>query len=122
MRWRVRRRQVFADERGMVTVEAAFAIASIVAVVVMGVIAVVAVAAHVRCIDAAREAARVAAQGDSATAQRVAAQVGPRGASVIIRTEGDLVIAEVRADVPLMPGLDVGAKAVAAVEPGGAGE
>lgn len=118
----VRRRRVLADERGMVTVEAAFAIASIVAAMVMGVIAVVAVAAHVRCIDAAREAARIAAQGDSVTARRVAEQAGPRGAVVTIRIEGDLVIAEVRADVPLMAGLDVGAKAVAAVEPGGAGE
>ena len=119
---RVRRSRVLADERGMVTVEAAFAIASIVAVLVMGVIAVVAVAAHIRCIDAAREAARIAAQGDSATARRVAGQVGPRGASVSIRIDGDLVIASVRVDVPLMPGLDVGAKAVAAVEPGGPGE
>lgn len=116
----MRRRRVLADERGMVTVEAAIAIASIVAVMVMGAIAVVAVAAHVRCIDAAREGARIAAQGDSATAKQVATRAGPSGASVSIRTEGDLVVAVVRVDVPLMPGLDVGATAVAAVEPGGA--
>jgi hypothetical protein len=115
------RRRLAADERGMVTIEAAFAIASIVAVLVIGVIAVAAVAAHVRCIDAAREAARIAAQGDSVTAQRVAERVGPRGAAVRIRTDGDLIVARVRVDVPLLPGVDVGAEAVAAIEPGSGG-
>ena len=76
------RARLVSDERGMVTVEAAIAIASIVAAVVMGVVGIVAVAAHVRCIDAAREAARIAAQGDSGRAEEVAAQVGPRGAQV----------------------------------------
>jgi hypothetical protein len=103
----------------MVTVEAAIALASLVAMVVIGVVAVVAVAAHVRCIDAAREAARIAAQGDSGLARQVAARVGPDGASVSIRTEGELIVARVRVDVPLLPGVEVGAQAVAAIEPGG---
>jgi hypothetical protein len=119
-RSRVRRFRLLADERGMVTVEAAIAIVSIVAAVVIGVVGIVAVAAHVRCIDAAREAARIAAQGDSVRAKEVAGQVGPRGGVVSIRTEGDVVVARVRAGVPLLPILDVGAEAVAAVEPEGA--
>jgi hypothetical protein len=113
----VRRSRLLADERAMVTVEAAIAIASIVAAVVIGVVGIVAVAAHVRCIDAAREAARIAAQGDSHRAVEVATQVGPRGGVVSIRTEGDVVVARVRVAVPLLPMLDVGAQAVAAVEP-----
>ncbi len=113
------RRRLPADERGMVTVEAAIALASIVVMVVIGVVAVAAVAAHVRCIDAAREAARIAAQGDSVRAEQVAREVGPDGASVSIRTEGELIVARVRVDVPLLPGVEVGAQAVAAVEPGG---
>ncbi|WP_237342214.1 TadE family type IV pilus minor pilin [Williamsia soli] len=113
------RRRLLTDDRGMVTVEAAFALAAIVAMVVIGVVAVAAVAAHVRCIDAAREAARIAAQGDSVRAEQVARQVGPDGASVRIRTEGELIVAQVRVDVPLLPGVEVGARAVAAVEPGG---
>jgi hypothetical protein len=39
---------------------------------------------------------------------------------VSIRTEGDLVVARVSASVPLFPMLDVGADAVAAMEPEGA--
>ena len=114
------RARLVSDERGMVTVEAAIAIASIVAAVVMGVVGIVAVAAHVRHRYTAREAARIAAQGDSGRAEEVAAQVGPRGAQVQIRTEGDVVVARVSASVPLFPVLDVGADAVAAVEPEGA--
>ncbi|WP_425451280.1 hypothetical protein [Williamsia limnetica] len=36
-----------------------------------------------------------------------------------IRTEGELIVARVRVDVPLLPGVEVGAQAVAAIEPGG---
>lgn len=109
-----------ADDRGMVTIEAAFAIASIVAVVVISVVGVASMATHIRCIDAAREVARVAAQGDAAKARDVGRQVAPKGASVSLRTEGEVVEARVRVSVPLLPMVEVGATAVAAVEPIGA--
>ena len=49
----------------MVTVEAAYALAALAVFVVLGVGALGAVTAHVRCTDAAREVARLAAAGDS---------------------------------------------------------
>lgn len=116
----MRRRKLPVDDRGMVTVEAAFAIASVVAVVVISVVGVMAVAAHIRCIDAAREVARIAAQGDSAKARAVGAQVAPRGASITLGEDSDLVRVHVRVSVPLLSMLDVSASAVAAVEPVGA--
>ncbi|WP_036520150.1 TadE family type IV pilus minor pilin [Nocardia sp. 348MFTsu5.1] len=116
----MRRRGLPADDRGMVTIEAAFAIASIVAVVVISVVGVASVAAHIRCIDAAREVARIAAQGDSVRARDVGRQVAPRGATVTLRAEGTVVEARVRVSVPLLTMLDVSATAVAALEPVGA--
>ena len=103
-------------DEGAVTVEAAIAIASIVVVLMLCVAAVVAVTLHVRCVDSAREAARLTARGDAAamaTAQRVA----PDGAHVQIRTEGDVVVATVRARTPLLPMVRISAEAVAAIEP-----
>lgn len=116
----MRRRGLPGDDRGMVTIEAAFAIASIIAVVVISVVGVLAMATHIRCIDAAREVARIAARGDPAQARDVGSQVGPRGASVTLRTVGEMVEARVRVSVPMLPMLDVGATAVAALEPEGA--
>ena len=47
----------------VVTVEAAFAIAALVVVLVLCVSGLTAVSMQVRCVDAAREAARLAARG-----------------------------------------------------------
>ena len=71
---------------------------------------------HVRCIDAAREAARLAARGDDGSA--VARAIAPDGAAVQLRRDGELVVATVTARSALLPGLVVAAQAVAAVEPG----
>jgi hypothetical protein len=103
----------------MVTVEAAFAIAAIVAVVVLGVGAVVGTATQVRCVDAAREVARLAA-ADDPRAQSVGRAVAPAGADVGVTVDDDRVTARVSARSPLLPGLELGATAVAAREPGGA--
>lgn len=105
------------DERGAVTVEAAIAIASIVTVVVLCIGAIVAATLHIRCVDAAREAARLAARGDDAVAVSTAAKVAPDGAEITLRVEGDLVIATVRTRSSLLPLVDITAGAVAAVEP-----
>lgn len=107
----------------MATVEAAIALATLIFVVVCAVGAILAVGQQVRCVDAAREAARLAALGDTAQAEEVAARVAPAGSSISVRIEGDTVVAEVRADSALLPLVTLRATAVAALEPeaGGAG-
>lgn len=72
-----------------------------------------AVAVHVRCVDAAREVARLAARGQDATTV-----ARPAGAQVVVRRDGDRVVARVSAPAPLLPGVVVDAEAVAAMEPG----
>lgn len=77
-----------------------------------------AVSMQVRCVDAAREAARLAARGDDASATGAARGIAPDGASVQLRRDGELVVARVAVRFPLLPGLTVAAEAVAAAEPG----
>jgi len=98
-----------------VTVEAALAIAAIVAVVVLCVGALVTVTAHIRCVDAAREGARLFALGDS-DAVVAARRVAPADAEVTVARDGDWVTVRVEAASPL-PGVEVAAVAVAVVEP-----
>jgi hypothetical protein len=94
-------------------------------VIVMAAVWLVLVAlAQLRCADAAREAARAAARGeDTAVASRLAETVGPDGANVQIRVEGDLVTVEVSATVPFplpfgddLPAPTVHAQAAAVLE------
>jgi hypothetical protein len=77
-----------------------------------------AVSMQVRCVDAAREAARLAARGDDGSAAVAAHRVAPDGAVVELRRDGELVVATVTARSPLLPGVTVAAEAVAAAEPG----
>ncbi|WP_072802933.1 TadE family type IV pilus minor pilin [Rhodococcoides yunnanense] len=90
--------------------EAAIAIASIVAVVVTCIGAVSAVSVHVRCVDAAREAARLVARGDDAITD-----IAPKNARISVSEKDGFVTARVEADTAL-PGLTVAAEAVAALE------
>ena len=102
----------------MVTVEAAIALGSLVAVLAVVLAAVGAVVAQVRCVDAAGEAARRASRDDVPGAQ-VLARALPTGTEVRVEPEGDLVHVVVRVP-PLggaLPGLRVTAEAVAAREP-----
>lgn len=75
-----------------------------------------ALSAQIRCIDAAREAARLAARGDDGTA--VARTLAPDGAAVQLGRDGEYVVATVTARSALLPGLTIAARAVAALEPG----
>lgn len=102
----------------MVTVEAAIAIGSLVAVLAVVLAAVGAVVAEIRCVDAAGEAARRASRDDVAGAEALARTL-PSGAEVRVEPEGDLVHVVVRVP-PLggaLPGLRLSAEAMAAREP-----
>jgi hypothetical protein len=68
----------------------------VVVVLCMCVAGLSAVGAQVRCVDAAREAARLAARGD----------------------DGELVMARVTSRPPILLGVTIAAQAVAAAEPG----
>ena len=73
---------------------------------------------QVRCVDAAREAARLAARGDDGSASGAAQGIAPDGAAVRLRRDGEFVVARVTAKSPLLPGITVAAEAIAAAEPG----
>lgn len=97
--------------------EAALGIASLVAVLLLCLAGATALSIQVRCIDAAREAARLAARGDG-TAFRVAGGLAPPGAAVELRSSGGYVVARVTDRAPLLPGVLISGEAVAALEPG----
>lgn len=99
--------------------EAAFAIAVLAAVLIACLAGLSAMAVQVRCIDAAREAARLAARGDRAVAVDAARRIGPAGAAVEVRDDGAFVVATVTVRSALWLDLTVRGEAVAALEPTG---
>jgi Flp pilus assembly protein TadG len=110
-----------ARDRGSVTVEAALALCGLAVFLALAVGAVVAVTAAVRCTDAARELARLAARGEPDRGREVAAALAPAGAHLVL-TGGALadepLVAEVSTE-PLAPlPVRVRGRAVAAPEPG----
>ena len=109
----------------MVTAEIAVALPVLVLLMMAAMTAVMVVNAQLRCVDAAREAARVLARGDSpALARSLVAQTGPPGAQLKV-TQAD---SQVRVDVTahasgiggVLPAFDVHARSVAVPEPAGA--
>lgn len=107
-------------ERGSVSIEAALVMVALVVVLAIVLGGVALMTAQVRCVDAAREAARLVARGESARAGEAARRLAPSGAHVAVRIEGDEVVVAVSAD-PLsgvLGGLTVHADAVAVLEPG----
>ena len=99
--------------------EAALAIATLAAMLVLCLGGVMAVMLQVRCVDAAREAARLAARSDGpAAVPAVAASLVPPGAAMELRREGGFVIARVTGRSPVLPGVVIAGEAVAAAEPG----
>ncbi|MGA8114408.1 MAG: TadE family type IV pilus minor pilin [Actinocatenispora sp.] len=82
--------------------------------------AVSAVMTKLECVDAARQAARAAARGESGVV--AGSRAAPAGATVTMRLGGGTVRATVRAAVrplgSLTPGFTVSASAVAEAEPG----
>jgi Flp pilus assembly protein TadG len=112
-------------ERGAVSAEAAAVLPLLVAVAIGLVWIVALAAAQVRVVDATREAARVAARGESeAAAVSHGSRVAPDGTrfSVTRNAEDVRVTAVVEVDGPgglfrFLPGVEVEAESVAAVEP-----
>lgn len=102
---------------GSSTVEAALGIAALVAVLVLCLAGLSAVSMQVRCVDAAREAARLAARGDERSAVAAAAGLAPAGAVVRLHHDAEFVVATVTARSHLLPALAIAATAVAAMEP-----
>jgi hypothetical protein len=93
-------------------------VAALVVVLVLCLAGLTAMAMQVRCVDAAREAARLAARGDERAASEAARMVGPAGAGLEVRRGDGRVTARVTASSPLLPGITIAAEAVAAAEPG----
>ena len=88
-------------------------------VLVLCLAGVAAVSMQVRCVDAAREAARLAARGDERSAVDAARRIAPVGARVQLHRDGDFIVATVVAHSKLLPSLDIAGKAVSAEEPRG---
>ncbi|OBH20076.1 MULTISPECIES: TadE family type IV pilus minor pilin [Mycolicibacter] len=97
--------------------EAAFGLAALVSVLVVSLAGISAVSAQVRCLDAAREAARLAARGDTPAATAVVRRIAPAGAAIQLRSDGEFVVATVTVRPALLPGLAVRGEAVSAAEP-----
>lgn len=113
------------SSRGSVTAETAVAIPVLVAVT-LGLVWLVSLAVtQVRVVDAARETARAYAREEpAATAVALGREVAPAGSRIDVHEEGDVVRARVVADVRgpgglfgFLPGVEVDAEAVAALEP-----
>lgn len=98
--------------------EAAFAIIALVVIMAVCVAGITAVSMQVRCVDAAREAARLAARGDEGGAEHSARTVAPPGAVLRLRRSGEYVVAVVTSSSALLPGVSIKAEAFAAIEPG----
>ncbi len=86
-------------------------------VLVLCLAGITALSMQVRCVDAAREAARLAARGDDGVAVEAARRIAPGGALVRVQRDGDFLVATVVAHSKLLPNLDIGAKAVSSAEP-----
>jgi Flp pilus assembly protein TadG len=107
---------------GMATAELAVVLPVLVLLVAAGLTAVSVVLAQLRCVDAAREAARAAARGETVAVTRsAAARVAPTSATVDVGTDGEEVRVTVSATAGrlggLLPTFRVTATAVALREP-----
>jgi hypothetical protein len=100
-------------------VEAALAVATLVFVLVLCVAGIATVSAQIRCIDAAREAARLAARGDDAASALAVRAIAPAGAALQIRVDGGFAVATVSTRTALLPGITISAEAISAVEAAG---
>ncbi|HEU5474315.1 MAG TPA: TadE family type IV pilus minor pilin [Actinophytocola sp.] len=107
------------SEAGMVTVEAALAVAALAVVLGLVLAAIGAVTDQLRCTDAAREAARLTARGEPDRARAAAQQIAPNGARISISQDGDAISVQVTVTPVggLLPGVILRGHAYAVAEP-----
>ncbi|MEU6676867.1 TadE family type IV pilus minor pilin [Streptomyces sp. NPDC046925] len=99
-------------DHGFVTAEAAVVLPTLVLFTMALVWALLTASAQIQCVDAARAGARAMARQDPDSAAVAAArQAAPRGASVAVRRDGDLVRVRVEADSPGPGALGLGLRA-----------
>jgi hypothetical protein len=94
-------------------------VVALVAVLAVCLAGLTAINLQVRCIDAAREAARLAARGDAASATHTAQGIAPPDAVIEVRRDGDFVVARVTTTSALLPMVSISAESVSAAEEGG---
>ena len=118
---RRRRKQADRNDRGAVTVEAAIGLAALFLALGLLLYGLAAAADQVRCVDAAREAARLIARGDEDQAREAVARIAPAGAEIDVDLDGERIHVSVHASPPggLLPGVGLHAEAFAVREPGG---
>ena len=108
------------SDKGFATAEAAVVLPTLMVVLSLCVGVVVAVGAQLRCVDAARVAARVAARGDTdAQARAAGRQAAPGGAEVRVSHTGPTVQVLVEVDLRVtrwLPALHLAAASTAEVE------
>lgn len=108
---------------GMVTAEIAVALPVLVLLMAAAMTAVMVVSAQMRCVDAAREAARALARGESMSlAQSLARQAGPAGSTLTVHRSGGEVTVDVGGHADglggFLPSFSVHARSAAVQEPG----
>lgn len=95
-------------DRGMVTAEAAVVLPVLVVVLAAAVWVLAVVTAQLRCVDAARLAARMAARDEPAALVRATAlEAAPRGALVEVTERDGRVLVVVRAELRPLAVLDL---------------
>jgi Flp pilus assembly protein TadG len=108
------------NDDGAVTVEAAVALTAFVMFLALALAGVMAAVDDIRCVDAAREAARLVAQGEPEQAKEAAVRIAPDGATITINMEGTHITVTVQATPRgLLPGVHLKAEAFAVREPDG---
>jgi hypothetical protein len=112
-----RSRRVRPDDHGIVTAEAAVVLPTLLVLLALAVTVLTTVGAKMKAVDASREAARIAARGDSnADAVRGGLRLAPKGAKVWLVDRSHWVEAEVRAEVRpfgMLPGFTIRASTLA---------
>lgn len=112
-------------ESGMATAELAMVIPAMLLVLAMSLTGLALAADQVRCVDAARAAARAASRGDDdAAVKQIAEDLTPSGTKVVVSSGSDSVVVTVTAPrrISLLPGLPpASATAQSPLEPGAGG-
>ena len=110
------RRFPLAQDTGAVTVEAALALCALTVFLALALGALIAVAQTMRCADAARELARLAARGEPDRGRAVAARLAPSDARMELVQDGETATALVSVRIVGPLPLTVDGRAVAALE------